>query len=114
MEEAKKVKVKELKPESLTTKSGVPQRSVPGPLLFLIYIKDLPNIVSFRVALPSADDLKVIFLGNDKSLTKSQIDLNNLHCWSIQNHLLFNYKKCTFNEFEVGKRVRLQPPPFSC
>ena len=39
------------------------------------------------------------------SLDKLQVDLNNLHNWSVQNCLLFNYKKCSFTQFAFGSRV---------
>ena len=97
-----------MKSESLTLTSRVPQGSVLGPLLFLIYVNHLSNFVYSSVALLFADDLKVILQGNYKTLTKLQNDLNNLHCWSIQNHLLFNYKKCSLTDFKVGKRTK--PP----
>ena len=94
--------------ESLTLTSRVLQGSVLGPLLFLIYVNHLPNIVYSSVALLLVDDLKVILQGNYKTFTKLQNDLNNLHCWSIQNHLLFNYKKYSPTDFKVGKRAK--PP----
>ena len=96
--------------ESLTITSEVPQGSVLGHLLWLIHIIDLPNIVYSSVALTFAVDLNVIFQGNCKTLTKLKNDLNNLHCWSIQNHLLFKYKKSSLTELKVRKRAK---PPIS-
>ena len=97
-------KVNETKSGSLTTTLGVPQGSVLGSLLFLFYLNDLPIIVYSSVALLFADELEVVFQGDNKRLTKFQNDSNTLRCWSIQNQLLFNYEKCSLTELKVGKR----------
>ena len=57
------------------------------------------------MALLFADDLKLIFNGRaeQESLEKLQIDLQALHNWSMQNHLLFNLKKCSISEFQYGR-----------
>ena len=91
-----------------TVTSGVlgsvlgPQGSVLGPLFFLIYINDLPNVVSSSLALLFADDLKLFYNGRPEqdSLEKLQTDLQALYNWSVQNHLLFNLKKCFTSEFQ--------------
>ena len=84
---------------------GVPQGSVLGPILFLTYINDLPNVVFSSLALLFADDLKLIHCSKNDSLDKLQVDLNNLYNWSVQNCLLFNNKKCSFTQFAFGSRV---------
>ena len=84
---------------------GAPQGPVLGPILFLIYINELPNVVFSSLALLFADDLKLIHCFKNDSLDKLQVDLYNLHHWSVKNCLLFNYKKCSFTQFASGSCV---------
>ena len=57
------------------------------------------------MALLFADDLKLIFNGRaeQESLEKLQIDLQTLHNWSMQSHLLFNLKKCSISDFPYDR-----------
>ena len=75
--------------------SGVPQGSILGPLLFLMFINDLPDvIVSSTVAL-FADDCKIFKVINDVNDSLSlQKDLNELHNWSTKWNMQFNASKC--------------------
>ena len=100
-----KVRIGDQLSNERTVTSGVPQGSVLGPLFFLIYINDLPNAVFSSLALLFADDLKLLYNGRpeQESLEKLQTDLQALHNWSVQNHLLFNLKKCSISEFQYGR-----------
>ena len=74
--------------------SGIPQGSVLGPILFLIFINDLPDIVSSAVKL-FADDTKVYReISSSEDCEILQQDLNNLSCWTDSWLLRFNAAKC--------------------
>ena len=71
--------------------SGIPQGSVLGPLLFLIFINDLPDCVQ-NISKLFADDLKVIVDASDKVVVLNM--LNNLEKWQNLWLLKFNPAKC--------------------
>ena len=76
--------------------SGVPQRSVLGPVLFLIFINDLPDNIRSSVRL-FADDC--VLYRNIKSPIDCQIlqdDLNSLSQWETNWQMKFNVAKCHF------------------
>ena len=75
-------------------KSGVPQGSVLGPLLFLIYINDLDQGLKCKVS-KFADDTKVAtsVKYNDGCMS-IQNDLNKLIGWADRWQMDFNSKKC--------------------
>ena len=83
--------------------SGIPQGSVLGPLLFVIYINDLPDTVSSHIYL-FADDTKLmrrILSENDAKALQN--DLTLLEAWSRKWLLQFNPDKChvlTIGRFE--------------
>ena len=87
---------------------GVPQGSNLGPLLFLLYINDLPNCLEETQASMYADDTNLSCRGKSSSEVENMIntDLENVHKWLIANKLNLNEEKteCML----VGSRQRLQ------
>ena len=77
--------------ESKPVLSGVPQGSVLGPLLFLLYINDRPTCVKTIVKL-FADDLKMIV--GPYNFANTQVDLDALNLWESKWLLKFNLDKC--------------------
>ena len=74
--------------------SGVPQGSCLGPLLFVIYINDLPNMVESICQL-YADDTKLFSkIDSPDKHSRLQQDLDNLVSWANTWQLRFNADKC--------------------
>ena len=85
----------------LPVTSGVPQGSILGPLLFLVFINDLPTCVHLCKLLLFADDAKCYNLGNNCTISSLQEDLNSLYNWSLTN-ISFNYAKSVYLKFHSG------------
>ena len=78
----------------LNVLSGVPQGSVLGPLLFLVYINDLPSLAHHFCKL-FADDTKLIAVIKDShGYFLLQDDIYSLVEWSHKWKMSFNEEKC--------------------
>ena len=86
----------------LPVTSGVPQGSILGPLLFLLYINDLPiNVRHSKIAL-FADDAKCV--KNVKSVASCielQSDLDSIFSSSQKWRMIFNITKCYIISFTI-------------
>ena len=81
-----------------TLKCGMPQGTILGPLLFLIYINDLPDCLSFSTPRMYADDTHITYAGSDLPLIRSSLshDLEKLSKWLVSNRLTLNATKTEF------------------
>ena len=73
---------------------GVPQGSVLGPLLFLMYVYDLPNASQFETTL-FADDTNLHLSLHNINFLQSMVtqEINKINSWMKLNKLTINYKK---------------------
>ena len=81
--------------------SGVPQGSILGPVLFLIYMNDLPPVATVSKSLLFVDDTKCFnHVSNIRDTVSLQHDLDSIAHWSIQSSLKFNTSKSVYLSFK--------------
>lgn len=88
------VEVNGVKSDEIATKHGVPQGSILGPLLFIIYINDLPQNFEEKMVL-LADDTSLVVKCQDITTLNSQVAelLKKLETFFTENTLCLNIKK---------------------
>ena len=105
-----KVVIRGVESEELEVLSGVPQGSVLGPILFLVFINDLPKCVECPVCL-FADDSKIYCRVQNSNNVKPELsraheklqkDLNELHEWAKKWKMSFNTDKCKVMHLGYG------------
>jgi hypothetical protein len=90
--------------ESSPVTSGVPQGTVVGPMLFLIYIDNITEGVTSSIRLFADDCLLYREIKNTDDAKALQQDLDRLHTWSKHWQMSFNIKKC--NSMTVTNKRR--------
>ena len=89
--------------ETLQVTCGVPQGSILGPLLFILYINDIVHMSRLAELIMFADDTNLFFSGNDLITLTNTVnqELALLSRWFKLNKLSLNIKKTNYMLFRT-------------
>lgn len=86
--------------------SGVPQGSHIGPILFIVFVNDIPHCLKFSECYMYADDLKFTrIIESSDDTTLLQRDIDSLVQWCNDNEMSLNVKKCYHVKYTRKKKV---------
>ena len=97
----------------LPIKWGVPQGSIRGPLLFILYINDMQDVLTNQNVYLYAEDTVLFSTNNDLLLAHFDVqqNLSNVLSWCQQNQLTINTKKTKVMVFGTNNMLKRAHPP---
>ena len=101
------VQIENSKSKTRPISCGVPQGSVLGPLLFLLFINDLPKCCPNVKTRLFADDTTIFFHSNniDDIISTGKIVMTQLTNWFKANKLTLNADKSSFTIFKSSRKI---------
>jgi hypothetical protein len=93
-------------------RNGVPQGSVLGPVLFLLYINDLESCIKYGRPTCFADDTSILISGKSVSSVQGKVNetIKKLTEWFSRNKLIINKGKTTAILFHQPQKIHLEFP----
>ena len=91
--------------DSCPVQSGVPNSSVLGPCLFLLYINDMPDTIHSNIRLFTNDTIMYMTVSKESDCQALQRDLSKLEQWENERLMSFNPDKC-----EVIRLIKKRKP----
>ena len=103
-------KVNDIVSEKNEVHTGVPQGSILGPLLFILYINDIPNATDLGKFYVFADDTAVLFKADTVDNLQSNINeaMPQITQWFQVNRLSLNASKSNYQIFSRNRVVSFQ------
>ena len=108
-------KINNIQSNEITNDYGVPQGSILGALLFIIYINDMPNLLKKSEIVLYADDTLIYNIGdtNEECMDNLRYDIDNVNTWLKMNKLKLNENKTkimhintnTDLDFEINNKI---------
>ena len=99
---------KDVNSDLVQIQCGVPQGSILGPLLFVLYVNDIGNVSQNCSVILFADDTNIFFTGHDMRELEILIgnELDKFHHWFSSNKLSLNIEKTNYIVFSNKRNVK--------